>query len=244
MSNPTYVVTQTRQTVVDLLRRRGYMTDSVEATNVEVLEDLLSANTSKQKRSDKLRMNIEHSTDTVTTAEGMTRKKQACVLFLLYPIKNSVTNGKLFEDMLKPESELAKQEPNVSLTNADGELQYDEVLVNYIPAEANEDTAPYDKLAVTAWKKKILVQFFPLGTLVTNPLNHVLQPKFEPVRDEEERKKILKFWYAKSAAQLPMIRFHSDMAARCLGLVPGEFVKITSGSLTAGEYTKYRVCQP
>jgi len=99
-------------------------------------------------------------------------------------------------------------------------------------------------MAYQAWKKhKLLIQFFPLGTLVSNPLSHVLQPKFEPV-DPKKKDEILKFWYAKSDSQLPVIRFHADMAARCLGLVPGDFVKITPASLTAGEYVKYRVCQP
>lgn len=240
MSNPTYVVVKTRETLVELLEKeRGYNAEKYKAMDINTLElSVLQTSVSKQQQSDSLRMEVEHTSETVEE-DGETRKKKACVLFLMEPIKVKVTNGTLLENMLKDVSQQAKGEPNVSVKG------FSEVLVNYIPAEANEDTAPYDKMAFLAWKRHtILIQFFPLGTLVSNPLKHVLQPKFEIVRDEDEKKKIMEFWYAKSAAQFPLIRFHSDMAARCLGLIPGDFVKITTASLTAGEYVKYRLCQP
>lgn len=237
MSNPSYVVMQTRITILELLERRGYTVDQYKAMDLNGIDDVLSDTTKRHVRADSLRMNVTHSKD---------ETKKACVLFLLYPIKASITNGSFLATLLKPESELGKEDPNTSIVSKEDPSvpEYTEVIVNYIPAEANEDTAPYDKMAYLAWKKhKVLVQLFPLGTLVSNPLRHVLQPKFEPV-DPKKKDEILKFWYAKSATQLPVIRFHADMAARCLGLVPGDFVKITPASLTAGEYVKYRVCQP
>lgn len=236
MSNPTYVVTQTRFTVLELLKARDYNTSQYEAIDVKTLEDSVLQDITKQTQSDSLRMDISHKTDT---------DKKACVLFLLYPIKAHVTNGTLLDSIVNKTIADLKGEPNVSIRGSDGELTATEVIINYSPAEANEDTAPYDKMAYQAWKRhKLLIQFFPLGTLVSNPLKHILQPKFDIVRDKEEKEKIMKFWYAKSASQFPLIRFHSDMAARCLGLEPGDFVKITTASLTAGEYVKYRVCQP
>jgi DNA-directed RNA polymerase subunit H (RpoH/RPB5) len=238
MSNPTYVVMQTRITILELLERRGYKVDQYKAMDLNAIDNILSDTTKRHVRADSLRMNVTHAKDDT---------KKACVLFLLYPIKASITNGGFLATLLKPESELEKDDPNTSIVNKDdiSTFEYTDVIVNYIPAEANEDTAPYDKMSYQAWKKhKVLIQFFPLGTLVSNPLSHVLQPKFEPVNDKDMKDDILKFWYAKSDTQLPMIRFHADMAARCLGLVPGDFVKITPASLTAGEYVKYRVCQP
>lgn len=237
MSNPTYVVMQTRFTILELLERRGYNVESYKANDLEAIDKVLSDLTSRDVRADSLRINVMHTKD---------ETKKACVLFLLYPIKAAVTNGSFLNSLLTAEKDLGKEEPNTSIVLNDDPTkpEYTEVLVNYIPAEANEDTAPYDKLAYQAWKKhKLLVQFFPLGTLVSNPLNHVLQPKFELV-DPKEKTDILKFWYAKSTSQLPVIRFHSDMAARCLGLEPEDFIKITPASLTAGEYVKYRVCKP
>jgi DNA-directed RNA polymerase subunit H (RpoH/RPB5) len=238
MSNPTYVVMQTRITVLELLEERGYNVEPYKAIDLSAIDKILNPITSRQVRADSLRMNVQHVKD---------ETKKACVLFLLNPIKASITNGSFLATLLKPESELGKEDPNTSIVfQSDPTLpEYTDVIVNYVPAEANEDTAPYDKVAFQAWKKhKILLQFFPLGTLVSNPLRHVLQPKFNPVTKKDEKEEILKFWYAKSASQLPVIRFHADMAARCLGLVPGDFVKITPASLTAGEYVKFRVCQP
>jgi DNA-directed RNA polymerase subunit H (RpoH/RPB5) len=239
MSNPTYVVMQTRLTILELLERRGYTTEPYKAMNLEALEKILSDSTKRGVRSDSLRMDVTHTKD---------ETKKACVLFLLYPIKASVTNGSFLASLFKTQEKFSNQEePTTSIVNQDDPSvpEFTDVLVNYIPAESNEDTAPYDKLAYLIWKKhKVLIQFFPLGTLVSNPLNHVLQPKFETITDKDTKDEILKFWYAKSASQLPMIRFHTDMAARCLGLTPGDFVKITPASLTAGEYVKYRVCQP
>ena len=79
--------------------------------------------------------------------------------------------------------------------------------------------------------------------IVNNPLNHMLQPKFEIVPKEvhEDLKKEL---YCRSISQFPLIRYHHDMAARCLGLIPGDIVKITRPSYSAGEYVSYRTCAP
>lgn len=246
MSNPTYVVMQTQRTILELLKLRGYdvgnyvMSDDMSQVKIDLteIENLLKDTTPRKKRSDSLRMEVTHP-----------KGHKACVLFLLYPIKHSISSGKFLE-LLMPTKEtqkkLANDEPNTSIYTNDGSntIEFTDIFINYIPAEPNEDTSAYDKEVYKAWKKhKILLQFFPLGTLVSNPLKHILQPKFQIVPDSEKND-VLKFWYAKTASQLPSIRFHSDMAARCLGLKPGDFVKIIMPSPTAGEYMKYRVCQP
>jgi DNA-directed RNA polymerase subunit H (RpoH/RPB5) len=102
----------------------------------------------------------------------------------------------------------------------------------------------YDKGALEAWHKyNLKIQFFPMFRLVNNPLKHVSQPRFEIV-PPEEHPALLKQWYCRSKTQLPIIKFHNDMAARCLGLLPMDIVKITRYSVTAGEYVNYRVCAP
>ena len=70
--------------------------------------------------------------------------------------------------------------------------------------------------------------------IVWNPLTHALQPKFEIVPPEQHAQ-LLKDLYCRSKTQLPIIKFHSDPVARCLGLVPLDIVKITAASPTAGE---------
>ncbi len=74
-------------------------------------------------------------------------------------------------------------------------------------------------------------------------MNHVLQPKFEIV-PQEQHKDLMKEKYVTSKSQFPAIRFHVDMMARILGLVPGDIVKITRPSYSSGTYELYRVCTP
>lgn len=89
---------------------------------------------------------------------------------------------------------------------------------------------------------KTKVRFFQAAAIINNPLKHILVPKHErvPAKDEEA---LLKSIFAKKS-QLPLIRFHEDPIARLIGLMPGEIVKITRASPTAGECILYRVCVP
>jgi DNA-directed RNA polymerase subunit H (RpoH/RPB5) len=89
---------------------------------------------------------------------------------------------------------------------------------------------------------KLRLRFFQAAALVTNPMKHVLVPPHEKVPAAEVTD-LLKGMYAKKS-QLPLIRFHEDPIARLLGLVPGDVVKITRPSPTAGECIMYRVCVP
>jgi DNA-directed RNA polymerase subunit H (RpoH/RPB5) len=89
---------------------------------------------------------------------------------------------------------------------------------------------------------KAKVRFFQAAAIINNPLKHFLVPNHARVPAEEEEE-LLKGLYAKKS-QLPFIRFHEDPVARIIGLVPGEIVKITRPSLTAGECIGYRVCVP
>lgn len=89
---------------------------------------------------------------------------------------------------------------------------------------------------------KTKVRFFQAAAIINNPLQHFLVPNHERIPVEEEET-LLKNLYAKKS-QLPFIRFHEDPVARMIGLLPGEIVKITRPSLTAGECIGYRVCVP
>jgi DNA-directed RNA polymerase subunit H (RpoH/RPB5) len=91
--------------------------------------------------------------------------------------------------------------------------------------------------------KGIRVSFFQVDSLVNNPLEHSLVPKHERVPSSEHTA-FLKSIRATSKSVLPLIRFHEDMIARIMCLVPGDIVKITRPSPSAGEYISYRVCAP
>lgn len=87
------------------------------------------------------------------------------------------------------------------------------------------------------------IRFFECRTIVNDPTKYAIVPKHEKL-SEEDLKNVMKEHYIQAKTQLPIIRFHEDMQARWLGLFPGDVVKITRGSPSAGEYIIYRVCFP
>ena len=88
---------------------------------------------------------------------------------------------------------------------------------------------------------RLRVSYFSIYNLANNPTKHVLVPPHEKV-PEEEHEALLTKLMVNAKSQLPHIKFHIDMQARWLGLVPGDIVKITRPSPSAGVYTVYRVC--
>lgn len=100
---------------------------------------------------------------------------------------------------------------------------------------------------VTALKqfmtRKLRVSFFSIFMIVNNPMKHVLVPKHEIV-PQEEHKTLMEKLLLTSKAKFPLIRFHVDPIVRCLGAIPGDIIKITRPSPSAGEYIVYRVVAP
>jgi DNA-directed RNA polymerase I, II, and III subunit RPABC1 len=99
-------------------------------------------------------------------------------------------------------------------------------------------------VAAHMWSShKIRVSFFCIYEIIVNPLEHELVPRHEPV-PREEIPELLKRIRVNEKTQLPIIRYHTDPIGRLLGLLPGDIVKITRPSPSAGEYIIYRVCLP
>jgi DNA-directed RNA polymerase subunit H (RpoH/RPB5) len=102
----------------------------------------------------------------------------------------------------------------------------------------------FDAQAAKQWAiRKARISFFNMKNLISNPLKHVMQPEFKKLTDEEATQLQLTL-KLKSKKNLPMIVYHVDMAARVLGLVPGDIVHIKRPSETAGITEGYRVCVP
>jgi DNA-directed RNA polymerase subunit H (RpoH/RPB5) len=100
----------------------------------------------------------------------------------------------------------------------------------------------FGMMALTLYNKnKTRIRYFQAASIVNNPLKHVLVPKHEKVPADQEDA-LLKSLYAVNRSKLPLIRFHEDPIARMIGLLPGDIVKITRPSPTAGEHIGYRVC--
>jgi DNA-directed RNA polymerase subunit H len=92
-------------------------------------------------------------------------------------------------------------------------------------------------------RRKLRVSFFNIEMLVINPMKHVLVPKHEIV-PTQFHKELMDSMYITSKSKFPEIKFHVDPIARCIGAVPGDIVKITRPSSSAGESIIYRVCAP
>lgn len=224
-----HILIESRKTILDLLElpNRDYDTSPYRKMIGPELNKF--ANTPEA-----LRMTLKHKSDP---------NKQAIVEYVFTNIKPAVGSGDFVRRLLEePAESVSKAQRATMLHSLNPETT--EVIVIYNSKVHSEDIESYNKGALEAWSKyKFRVQFFHMPRLVSNPLRHILQPKFEVV-PHEEHPAILKEWYCRSKAQFPIIKYHDDPAARCLGLVPLDIVKITAASPTAGEYVKYRVCSP
>lgn len=87
--------------------------------------------------------------------------------------------------------------------------------------------------------KKMRISFFSIPNLVFDPRTHVLVPKHEIV-PQEEHKKLLEEWNMTASKKMPLIRYHVDPIVRILGAVPGDIIRITRPSPSAGTYVFYR----
>jgi len=223
------VLVRSRTVILELLERRGYNVEPYRKLIGPDLLKLVDSHNDMQQGQIALRIDVVHREDST---------KHAIVDYRLEAIKQQVSQGTLVKNLLKPEADAS----NDSLHSISPETT--EIIILYIPRSMTEENDSYDKAALEAWAQhKLKIQFFPIHRLVSNPLNHMLQPIFEIVPDDQVAE-ILKKHYATSKTQFPYIRFHTDMAARCLGLVPGQVVKITRPSLSAGTYELYRTCVP
>lgn len=85
------------------------------------------------------------------------------------------------------------------------------------------------------------IQVFELRELMFNIMEHVLVPHHDVIVDEHVIQTMLKSYHLKSKLQLPLI-LKTDPVARFLALKPGNIVRITRPSPSAGEYIFYRCC--
>jgi DNA-directed RNA polymerase I, II, and III subunit RPABC1 len=85
------------------------------------------------------------------------------------------------------------------------------------------------------------IELFTLTELQYNVSKHNLVPKHVLISSVEEIQDILASFHLQSKTQLPII-LKTDPMARYIGAKPGNLVRITRISPSAGEYTCYRSC--
>lgn len=85
------------------------------------------------------------------------------------------------------------------------------------------------------------IQCFTLKELQVNISKHILVPKHELITDTQAIQDILASYHVKTRAQLPLI-LKTDPMAKYLNAQPGNLVRVTRVSPSAGEYVCYRCC--
>jgi len=212
------ILYRSRQTLLQILKAKGYNTAPYEKFGPFEIEMMTAGNKEKT-------MNMELTRE---LPEGSTSPTICRVEYAIPRVKNRLPG---FLNKLLTNEETGEDTIDAKTT---------EVMV--ITLEAIGDT--FNSHALREWSKRSLrIAFFDAHTLVSNPMEHILVPLHEIVPDDEHPE-LLKRYNMKSKTNLPVIRFHEDIIGRILGLIPGSIVKITRPSPSAGEYILYRVCVP
>lgn len=212
------VLYKSRLTLLKILKDKGYNTKPYEKFGPFEIETMASGDKEKALNMELTReLPAESALPTICRVEyAIPRVKNRLAGFL----RKLLTNEETGEDLI--------------------DTKKTEIIV--ITLEGIGDT--FHTAALNQWaKKSVRIAFFDARNLISNPMEHVFQPKFEVVPDEKHAE-LMKTYNMKSKTNLPIIRFHEDIVARILGLIPGSIVKITRPSPSAGVYDLYRICAP
>jgi DNA-directed RNA polymerase subunit H len=210
------VIYRSRTTLLDQLESDGYNTDPYRKFSPkEIYEMIKGGKDDVLKTAPALRMDLENPET----------KKKCVVIYTINKIKQKLNSFTL---------SLVGDDNTFNIDTKNSEV----IIITLEPIAPN-----FHAMAFTVWTKfNVKLRYFQAASLVNNPMKHILVPKHEIVpKDEEEP--LLKSMFAKKS-ELPIIRFHEDPIARILGAVPGDIVKITRPSPTAGECVVYRICIP
>ena len=102
----------------------------------------------------------------------------------------------------------------------------------------------FHQASINQWNTRNLrLSFFYMDSFQMNPLKHFLVPPHEIV-PKEQHEPLMKSMYITQKGQFPLIRYHEDPITRVIGAIPGDIIKVTRPSPSAGEYIVYRLCTP
>ena len=220
-------VFRSRQVLLDILHERGYDVTGASKYGPEEIREALAATPNGKA--------LEF---TVKAREGMTPPTPSVRVYIfLQRLKQKLPGF------------ISSLDTPVGATVDAGSRQADKLGSPVDPAQTtvvcliNEPVVPvFNVASVTAWNKRNLrLSFFYIDSFQMNPLTHYLVPPHEIV-PKEQHEGLMKTLYVTQKAQFPLIRYHEDPITRVIGAIPGDILKITRPSPSAGEYTVYRVC--
>ena len=221
---------RSRKTILQILANRGYNTKPYENFGPGEIEAMLVATASNKDKDSGSAFRIDVERSSVEGSKWADSPIKKCrVIYMFNRLKTRL--GKFISTLIGQHDEKSSED---MINPADTEV----IVILALPeGEAVADT--FHSTAYTAWvSHKLRISFFRLANLVIHPAEHVLVPKHEFIPKKEAEK----LFTSAERLKLPFIRFHEDMQARILGLVPADIVKITRPSPAAGEYTIYRIC--
>jgi DNA-directed RNA polymerase subunit H len=211
------VLFRSRKTLLNILKEKGYDVTAYEKFGPWEIESMIQS-----EKVNSLRMNLMKKDDSKSSIQN------CIVIYRLNRLKQSIQTfvNNFFDEEL--EDYIANPEAT-------------EVIVMLLEPVNAVDV--FHNSALSAFQKNLRISFFQAHSLVNNPQEHVLVPKHEIV-DKDDIPNLKKVLNIQSLSNLPFIRFHQDIQARILGAVPGDVIKITRPSPSAGVQVVYRVCVP
>lgn len=210
------ILYRSRKVLLEILKEDGYDTANYENFGPWEIEAMVAGGQTA------LTMNLKRSTP--ATPEAVAEPIQKCVV--VYSLQK------------------LKQRLNTFLGTLKNETQLDPATTEIIVVVLEDVADVFHAAALAEWNGlKQRIRFFKAHNLLFDPRTHVLVPKHTKMAAADVAE-FMKQHYIRSKTNLPFIKFHEDMIARIMGLVPGDVVKITRPSPASGTYDMYRVCMP
>jgi DNA-directed RNA polymerase subunit H len=230
MSQFVEKVFKSRKTLLEVLHDRGYDTEGQEKIGPEEIRAALAATPNGKA--------LEF---TVKTREGMkTPTPNIRVYIFMMRIKQKLPGFlSSFEVPMNATDETMSSKSTTQLGSP-----VDPALTSVICLINEPVVSVFHQASINMWSsKRLRLSFFHLDSFQMNPLKHFAVPPHEII-PTEEHEAMMKSMYITAKTQFPLIRYHEDPITRVIGCIPGDIIKITRPSPSAGEYIVYRVCVP
>jgi DNA-directed RNA polymerase subunit H len=211
------ILYRSRKTLLNILKEKGYDITPYEKFGPWEIESMIQT-----EKVNSLRMNLQKK------EESKSKYQNCIVIYRLNRLKQSIQT--FVNNFFDEESEDYISNPEAT-----------ELIIMLLEPVNTVDV--FHNSALASFQKNLHISFFQAHSLVNNPQEHVLVPTHEIV-DKDTISTLKKALNIQSISNLPFIRFHQDIQARILGAVPGDVIKITRPSPSAGVQVVYRVCVP